>query len=275
MPAYNHDKYVEQAIASVLSQDGVTFELIVIDDGSTDDTARVVRELNLRHDFKFISRPNKGLIATIKEGLSYAKAEFISFVASDDFYLPGRLKAGVAAFASEPSSIQAIAGKAIVVNSIGQYVRDFEAYLPEPIFGKNLYNELLILNWIPALAVTYRASFLRSLIFPPGLRIEDWFMLLTAARGSGLRINNARLSGYRKHAGNSVRNWAPEFYQQQLRVLGEQFPEMKAYQDLKKHVRAGSIGCSVRAIWRQKSLVCSLASRRMQGLFQGKVSYNE
>lgn len=89
IPSYNHAAYVEKAIRSVLAQSYPDCELIVIDDGSTDDSPKRIAELHARENgrFTFISRTNRGLIHTLQEGLDLATGEFFCELASDD-YLP-------------------------------------------------------------------------------------------------------------------------------------------------------------------------------------------
>ncbi len=86
IPCYNHEKYIEQAINSVLSQDYPSIELIVIDDGSTDNSPQIIKELHDKHqNFTYLPQKNSGLIATLKSGLNRARGEFFCQLASDDF----------------------------------------------------------------------------------------------------------------------------------------------------------------------------------------------
>ena len=86
IPCYNHEHYIEQAISSVLSQDYPSIELIVIDDGSTDNSPKIIKELHdKQQNFTYLSQKNSGLIATLKRGLTRAKGEFFCQLASDDF----------------------------------------------------------------------------------------------------------------------------------------------------------------------------------------------
>lgn len=103
MPVYNHAGYVIEAISSVLAQDWRSLELIIIDDGSRDDSAEVIRaylaSISLPEGVSvtFSSRANQGAHATINEGLQKAGGEYLAILNSDDAYLPGRLRACVAA----------------------------------------------------------------------------------------------------------------------------------------------------------------------------------
>lgn len=101
MPAYNHARYVGEAIASVAGQTYPNLELIVIDDGSADGTAEVIaKELErLELPTHFASRPNRGAPATLNEGAALAKGRYLAFLNSDDYYAPDRIAAMVDAIA--------------------------------------------------------------------------------------------------------------------------------------------------------------------------------
>ncbi|MEQ9620305.1 MAG: glycosyltransferase [Deltaproteobacteria bacterium] len=90
MPAYNHEKFVGEAIESVLNQTFTDFEFVIINDGSKDGTEAVIR----RYDdprIKYYSQKNQGAHNAINKGISIAKGKYISIINSDDVYHPERL----------------------------------------------------------------------------------------------------------------------------------------------------------------------------------------
>src|SRR5919197_760088 len=88
IPSFNHARFVTQAIDSVLGQSFTELELIIVDDGSTDGSADVIRRhLAVRAPaipVRFVHRPNRGLCRTINEGLSIAGGRYVALLASDD-----------------------------------------------------------------------------------------------------------------------------------------------------------------------------------------------
>ncbi len=90
IPAYNAAKYVERAIESVLAQTRKADEIIVVDDGSTDNTADVVRQFGDK--VKFIRQENAGASVARNTGIEAATSEWISFLDADDEWLPEKLK---------------------------------------------------------------------------------------------------------------------------------------------------------------------------------------
>lgn len=93
LPAYNHARYVAQAIASVAAQTYPNIELVVIDDGSTDATASVIAEsrAGFARPSRFFARENRGAPATLNEGAALATGRYLAFLNSDDFYAPERI----------------------------------------------------------------------------------------------------------------------------------------------------------------------------------------
>lgn len=99
MPVFNSAAYVEEALASVQAQEFDDFELIVIDDGSTDGSTEILKAFAAREPrMRLISRTNRGLIATRNELLEEASGEFIAWMDSDDLSHPARLRRLLATF---------------------------------------------------------------------------------------------------------------------------------------------------------------------------------
>ena len=92
LASYNHEKYVEAAVRSVMVQKGVAFELIVIDDGSKDKSPEILERLSAELRFRYVHRENKGVVATLNELVSLARGKFFCSFASDDVMPPDRLK---------------------------------------------------------------------------------------------------------------------------------------------------------------------------------------
>lgn len=92
MASYNHEKYVEASVRSVMAQKGVPFELIVVDDGSSDSTPEILERLQTEFKFTYVHRPNKGLVPTMNELLSMARGKYFCSFASDDIMPPDRLR---------------------------------------------------------------------------------------------------------------------------------------------------------------------------------------
>ncbi len=106
MPVYNAERYLARALESVLGQSFGEFELIVIDDGSTDSSLSLLKRYE-RHDLRLrlLSRENRGLVATLNEGLELARGEFVARMDADDLSLPRRFEQQIAFMDANPEVV--------------------------------------------------------------------------------------------------------------------------------------------------------------------------
>jgi glycosyltransferase involved in cell wall biosynthesis len=100
-PVYNRADYIAEVLDSILSQDYSELELIVLDDGSTDDSLAVIKRYEARARIE--THPNMGETRTVNRGFSLATGDVIGVVNSDDPLLPGMVRAAVDALAADPA----------------------------------------------------------------------------------------------------------------------------------------------------------------------------
>lgn len=106
MAVYNGGDYLAESIESILNQNWKDFEFIIINDGSTDQTASVIEYYsNIDSRIKIISRENRGLVASLNEGVAAAKANLIARMDADDISLPNRLSEQINYFRDNPSVV--------------------------------------------------------------------------------------------------------------------------------------------------------------------------
>ncbi len=103
IPTYNRGRVVTEAVDSVLSQEYGDFELIVVDDGSTDDTRELLGRYGGR--LTLLSQENRGVSAARNTGIRASRGELIAFLDSDDTWLPGKLTDQVAFFDENPEAL--------------------------------------------------------------------------------------------------------------------------------------------------------------------------
>ena len=104
IPAYNAAKFIEEAIQSVLAQTQPSWELIVVDDGSTDNTAAIVQQYSLEDSrIHLIQQVNQGVSAARNVGVHLAQADYIAFLDADDRWLPIKLAVHLSHFQSKPN----------------------------------------------------------------------------------------------------------------------------------------------------------------------------
>lgn len=190
IPTYNSSKLLKEAIGSVLSQTYPILEIIVVDDGSTDDTAKVVQEYVRAQEHKstgaqvkYIRQENKGPAAARNKGIREARGNYIAFLDSDDLWLPDKIEKQIVLFEKSDYAM-VYCDMSHVVN--GKTV--YKSYLKGrgyKYFGKgDIYNNLLRENFIFTPTVIMRRCILdRMEGFDEKFRIcEDYKMWLSIAR---------------------------------------------------------------------------------------------
>lgn len=130
IPAYNHEKFIGAAIDSVLGQSVDDFELIIINDGSTDNTEEVITGYEDSR-ISYYSQENQDAFNTINRGLSLARGKYIAILNSDDVFTPNRLEK-LLAFAGQHNS-------ACVISDVIP-ISDEGIEFTDPDFGWNIWH---------------------------------------------------------------------------------------------------------------------------------------
>jgi glycosyltransferase involved in cell wall biosynthesis len=135
MPVYNCQEFIQAAIDSILNQTFSDFEFIIINDGSTDATNDlVVKAAGLDDRIKVVSRANRGIIASLNEGLDMARGDLIARMDGDDLALPDRFARQVAFLDASPQ-IGLVGGQAMLVDPDARALMS----IAQPL----LHNEIL------------------------------------------------------------------------------------------------------------------------------------
>ena len=116
LPNFNHGAVIARALKALLSQTPSAKEIIVVDDGSTDDSVAIVEDFQRRHKTVRLIRneTNRGIIASVKSALEAASGEYLLFAASDDFVLPGLFSHASEALTAYPNAAFFCAGVALL-----------------------------------------------------------------------------------------------------------------------------------------------------------------
>lgn len=141
LPVHNGQPFLFAAVSSVLSQTFKSFELIAIDDGSTDDSFAVLHEFaSTDPRMTVVSRPNRGLISTLNEGIALSSGDYIARMDSDDVAFPDRFALQVAHLDANPD-IVALGGQIVLIDEVDRPICRFSSPLDhEMIDSKHMTN---------------------------------------------------------------------------------------------------------------------------------------
>lgn len=181
IPAYNVEKTIAETIESIQKQTFSDWELIVINDGSTDKTLEVLASLN-EPRMQVFSYENGGLPVARNRGITRATGEFITFIDADDLWTADKLELQLAALQQRPTAGVAYSWTAFI-NEKSEFL-----YAWEPVYADgNVYPQLLVRNFISSGSnILVRRQFIAAAgEFDPELKsVEDWdYYLRLAALG--------------------------------------------------------------------------------------------
>ncbi len=201
IPVYNQAQYVKEAIQSVLAQTWPDFELIVVDDGSTDETPQVLARFNDSR-IRVIRQPNGGLSAARNRGLRESIAPYISLLDSDDFYYPEKLELLKNYLDTHPE-IGMVSGGFVIVDPKGITLK--QVLTAAPMFG---LPDMLVYNpFIPS-AVMIRKEWLDVVgDFDEAIpSTQDWDLWLRMSyAGSKFAWIDCPVAAYRYHPAQMTR----------------------------------------------------------------------
>lgn len=205
VPVYNHEKYIQECIRSVLDQDHPRIELIVINDGSTDATESRIEELRAKasRPFRHLRKQNEGLIKTLNLGLSLASGSYFCELSSDDVLFPGSLSRRLAFLQANPE-VDVIACDALVLH--GDEITE-ERLVRERGYDSSKHGVLDLLNqnaWIHFAGLIYKTSVLRKLggYDEDFRRASDLCLMCPLALEANIAYLDEPLVGYRFHDDN-------------------------------------------------------------------------
>ena len=203
MPCFNGATHLAQSVGSVLAQDMTDWELILIDDGSTDNSRAVIEDFARRDSrIKPLHQPNAGLVATRNRGLGTAVGEHIGFLDADDTWHPQFLSALVGALASRADAGIAYCGW----QNIGLGAGRDSPYIPPNYEGGDKIDSLLRTCPWPVHGALVRASLFREAgHFDESLTAcEDYDLWLRLASVHRLVLVPQVLAYYHHHGGEQM-----------------------------------------------------------------------
>ena len=212
MPAYNAEKYVADSIRSALEQTFSNWELVVVDDGSTDKTAEIVHSFSDSDPrIRYIFQPNGRMARARNNGIRNARAELIAFLDSDDLWLSGKLELQIEKLNETNADVIFSDGFVFTDESVFDESVSFKT-VRGSLSGEEMYNLLLFDNRVPLLSALARKSVLqRAGLFDEEqafqARCEDYDLWFRVARaGATFYGMEQALVRYRVHSASMCGN---------------------------------------------------------------------
>lgn len=233
IPCYNHEQFIEDCIRSIINQSYPRIELIIIDDGSSDESfSRIegmIKACEARFEnFYYQTRENRGLCNTLNEGLVLCQGEFVSIIASDDLMITEKIQLQVNYAFSHPE-ITSFYGGVQLIDSNNKIIKSIKTPLEFYTF-----EDILTHNFILYAPTQFHR--LKDLIeiggFDPNVKIEDWDLLLRLTQtGKKVKCTPELLSAYRNHGDNMSSNM--DFMCTEVLKVLDKYKEHKLYKQAK------------------------------------------
>jgi len=211
VPSYNYGRYLPECLDSIFRQTVSDFEVIVIDDGSTDHTATVLTK-HADPRLRVITHgANRGLVSTLNEGLGVARGRYVARIDADDKYRPYFLEETISILEARPS-VGLVYGDVALMDAQSVEFEDpwiavgsRSAHADRDAEGDE-YLSLILNHCIPAPTVIARNEVWQEVLPIPNwftyASVSDWFLHLRVARTHALYYRARTLASYRKHPGN-------------------------------------------------------------------------
>jgi glycosyltransferase involved in cell wall biosynthesis len=205
IPTYNYARFVAHAVQCAIEQTFWNREIIVVDDGSTDNTREVLA--SYMASIRYVYQENRGHSAALNTGIRLAAGRYIAFLDSDDLLLPDSLEKRVAELEAHPE-VGCVYGQTYVIDGKG----DLQPQIlgaPE-LYPGQTFKSLLTCDFIPFPTLMVRLEcVIKAGLFDETLRIAtDWDFKLRASRFCQFRFIERPLAKYRVHGSNITKGQA-------------------------------------------------------------------
>ncbi len=201
--SYNHGRFLRENLDSLLGQTYRDFEIVVVDDGSNDDSLDILTEYQSRHPHSIRvltheGRRNLGMYATLNRAVQEGTGDYVAIQGSDDIWLPEKLERQVSLLEAD-ASVGAVYSQAYVVDEGGRSIQPDGSPQLFGNGGDDLLRGLLAHNFVPAMTLVYRRSILSAPPFREDLLFADWDLNIRLAMRSRLVYLPSPLAKYRRH----------------------------------------------------------------------------
>ena len=184
IPSYNHGRYLRECLKSILDQDYENFELIIVDDGSSDNSLEILNEYEaINAKIRVFSQKNQGVASALNKALNHAKGKYCCFMASDDTLIQGKIKTQVEFLETNPK-FQVVSGNYKKVNEkselIGEQIKHNQ--------NKEILGDVFSGCLFHILTAMFSLRSIREVGgFRDGMNCEDWYLQIMLSK-AGVRF---------------------------------------------------------------------------------------
>ncbi len=229
MPAYNHEKFVGEAVESVLNQTHTDLELVIVDDGSTDRTAEVIKSYDDPR-IKYHYQTNQDAFNSLNNGMALAEGKFISIINSDDVYEDTRLARMLETH--EQTGAECVFSDVVLIDDQSVAIEDQDFWWIQWHEGnrryyydyEDLYAAFLHANIMVTTSNLFMTTKAYQAVgnFEPLRYLHDYdyiFRLLNAFPGQVEYLHDEKLMHYRLHGSNTLSEAAVVGREQDLMII--------------------------------------------------------
>ena len=201
---YNSEKYLEETLQSIFTQTFTDWELVIVNDGSTDSTEEIIKRYS-RNGRRIVYRyqPNAGLGNARNKATQLSSGEYLAFIDHDDLWMPEKLEAQIKLFEQNPT-LGLVYCDGYTIDSLGNLIIQYSS--KHPLARGNIFNQLVRNSFIPpASAVIKRSVFNEVGPFPAFQTAEEYDLFLKITYQYPADFVAAPLFKYRSHEDNFSR----------------------------------------------------------------------
>jgi alpha-1,3-rhamnosyltransferase len=205
VPSYNHAKFIERTLRSIFAQTLHPAKLLVIDDGSRDESVEIIERVLTDCPFpsELIARENRGLCRTLNEGLAKTEGGFFAYLGSDDIWYPEFLAERIRLLEKNENAVLAY-GHADLIDGDDRLIDSTPGWR---VYGEAETPEMLLKGNSPiSSTVAYRRAALEKTGWNENARLEDYELYLQLTAYGDFVFDRKILSAWRKHSENTSRD---------------------------------------------------------------------
>ncbi len=264
VPSYNHAPFVERSLRSIFAQTVPLKKLIVIDDGSKDESAEIISRVlrDCPFESEFIARENRGLCATLNEGFAKTSGDYFAYLGSDDIWLPGFLAENIGLLESRKDAVLSF-GHAFVIDkddNIFDRTDNWTKFADGDMLPSLLRGEIF-----SSPGVVYRSKVLAKYRWNEDALLEDYEMYLNLTTEGDFARSDKILCAWRQHEWNTSSDYVrifPEFIKAQNRLSGRLKITREELDKIQTELRFNAVPNFIRGGNRREALSLLLQNRR-------------